>query len=90
MSTTMKAVRVVGYHQPLEIDEIELRLARPSVVDPVDVEAEAVFEPVDRDRRIGAEAANVDVGVRLLDNRPDNFQATVNTCIVYRGISIAI
>lgn len=33
MSTTMKAVRVVGYHQPLQIDEIP----KPEITGPFDV-----------------------------------------------------
>src|SRR6185369_17482738 len=57
------ALRPAQHLDPGKVDQVELGLARPRVVDAVEIEADAVFEPVHGQRGIGAEAADGDAGV---------------------------
>jgi hypothetical protein len=51
----------------IEIDEIELRRANPAIIDLIDIDADSVFEAVDRQRDIAAEAADIDVGIARIE-----------------------
>jgi hypothetical protein len=61
--TEQRALRSMQHFDLLQVDEVELGLAGARIIDAVEIEADTIFEAVDRDRGVGTQAADVEVAV---------------------------
>ncbi len=64
-----RALRAAQHFDLLQVDQVELRLAGPAVIDVVDIEADALFQAVIGQGDITAQAANADIGVARVEGQ---------------------
>ena len=62
-----RPLRAAQHLDLLQVDQVELRLAGAPIIDVVDIEADAVLQPVIGQRDIAAKAADIDIGVARVE-----------------------